>query len=419
MVTRLADATRHADLRRRNRALVLSALRRSGTPSRTDIAQRTGLSHSTISAIASDLMAEGIVVHARVGQDPVARRGRPQVSLALNPRAASVAVVVLLLNSLSVSVIDYSGSAIAHSWRRLDTQSMDGDALKAEVAIDVASALDQAGERAGPLARLVMAVQGVTDSSGRTLMWSPITHEVDIAFADHLEAQFGVPVTLENDCNMIAVAVGWRRPEVFHTNFVAILLSNGIGMGLILKGRPFTGSHSSGGEFGHMIHVPDGARCRCGRSGCIEAYAGNYAILRNALGQDPHSPPMADIDQGRMQELAASARAHEGAEREAFRIAGNAIGFGLGNLFALIDPAPVAMVGPGVAAFDIMEPTIRDAISRTAGGQHGPSAPIEVYPDETSLIQEGAVLSALFFLDDQLFAPGLSADPPFQASLIA
>jgi len=419
-VTRLADAIRHDDLRRRNRALVLSAVRRAGTPSRTDIAQRTGLSHSTISAIASDLMSEG-VVHAIGVQDQVARRGRPQVSLGLNRRAASIVVVVLLLNSLSVALVDYAGATVAETSRRLDTQALDGASLKAEIERDVAEILAQAAGDAGPLMRIVMAVQGVTDSAGRRLMWSPITHEADIDFADHFETVFAVPTTLENDCNMIAVAVGWRQPEIFHTNFVAILLSNGIGMGLMLKGAPFAGSHSSGGEFGHMIHIPDGARCRCGRNGCVEAYAGNYAILRNALGQDARAEPMADIDQETMRRLAAAARDHEGLEREAFRAAGNALGFALGSLFALIDPAPIAMVGPGTSAFDIMEPTIRDAIARTAGGQHGPSAPIEIYPDENSLIRGGAELTALFHLDDKVFAPGLTAGRQVrnQASLMA
>ena len=61
---------------------------------------------------------------------------------------------------------------------------------------------------------------------------------------------------MENDCNMMAVALRWRDPERYRDDFIAILLSHGIGMGLVLKGELFTGTHSSGGEFGHMIHRP-------------------------------------------------------------------------------------------------------------------------------------------------------------------
>src|SRR5690606_36475725 len=124
---------------------------------------------------------------------------------------------------------------------------------------------------------------------------------------------------VENDCSMIAAALRVRSPERYADNLIAVMLSHGIGMGLVLRGDLFSGTHSSGGEFGHMIHMPDGARCRCGRRGCVEAYAGNYAIYRHARGEGELSEPVADIDNATMLALAEAARAHEGREREAFQ----------------------------------------------------------------------------------------------------
>ncbi|TIN57653.1 MAG: MarR family transcriptional regulator, partial [Mesorhizobium sp.] len=112
---------RHDDLRRRNRAMVLSAVRRAGQPSRTEIAATTGLSHSTISAISSDLIQEGILAESKPSETASLKRGRPQVGLALKPEAAAVVTVVLSLNFLSVAVIDYAGQVIAEEQRRLDT----------------------------------------------------------------------------------------------------------------------------------------------------------------------------------------------------------------------------------------------------------------------------------------------------------
>ena len=80
--------------------------------------------------------------------------------------------------------------------------------------------------------------------------------------------------------------------------------------------------------------------------------------------------PVADISDADMRALADRARRDDGPEREAYRKAGEALGFGLGSLFALIDPAPVAMVGIGALAFDLIEPSLREAIAQTAGGQH-------------------------------------------------
>src|SRR5262245_19625711 len=103
---------RHDDLRRRNRAMVIAAVRRAGQPSRTEIAAATALSHSTISAISSDLIAEGALAEARGGEGAALKRGRPQVAIALNPQAASVCAVVLALNALTASLIDYAGNTI-------------------------------------------------------------------------------------------------------------------------------------------------------------------------------------------------------------------------------------------------------------------------------------------------------------------
>ena len=400
---------RHDDLRRRNRAMVISAVRRAGQPSRTEIAAMTGLSHSTISAISSNLLGEGVLGEAKSGEGGLLKRGRPQVAISLNAEAASIVAVVLSLNSLVATLIDYSGLTIADKAIRLPTLLLPKEQLLAE-AVDVVTRLIRSRpSSAGPVMRIVFAIQGITDSTSRVMLWSPITPHTDIPIARLLEDATGIPVTVENDCNMIAMALRSHDPERYRNDFIAILLSQGIGMGMVLRGELFTGTQSSGGEFGHMIHRPDGALCRCGRRGCVEAYAGNYAIWRNAHRMPEDSPPVADISDADIAKLADAARRENGPEREAFRKAGEALGFALGSLFALIDPAPVAMVGHGALAFDLLEPPIRDAIAKTAGGQHSTAISFDTEPNEMPLIREGCAVRALAFLDEQIFAPGINA----------
>lgn len=400
---------RHDDLRRRNRAMVISAVRRSGQPSRTEIAGTTGLSHSTISAISADLIDEGVLVETKGNEAPSIKRGRPQVAIGLDPGAASVITVVLSLNYLSAALIDYAGDVIEQEHRRLPTLTMPKDELIGEMVAMVRRLVAGRPASAKPIMRIVLAIQGITDANARVMLWSPITIHVDIPFGAILEDAFGVPTTVENDCNMIAVALRWHKPERYREDFIAILLSHGIGMGMVLKGELFTGTQSSGGEFGHMIHQPNGALCRCGRRGCVEAYAGNYAIWRNARQHCEDDVPAADISDADMLELAARARENDGPERQAFNKAGEAIGFGLGSLFALIDPAPVAMVGHGALAFDLIEPSMREAIAKTAGGQHSKAISFDTEPDEMPLIREGCAMRALTFVDQEILAPGNGA----------
>lgn len=399
---------RHDDLRRRNRAMVISAIRRSGQPSRTEIAGITGLSHSTISAIAADLINENVLTETKSGETSVSKRGRPQVALGLRPEAATVVAVVLSLNSLTAALIDYAGNTIAEEQRRPHTLTMPRDQLIDDTVTIVRTMI--AASSASRVLRIVLAIQGTTDSIARTMLWSPITAHGDIDFADILEQATGIPATVENDCNMIAVALRARHADHMQEDFIAMLLSHGIGMGLVLKGGLFTGTQSSGGEFGHMIHRPDGALCRCGRRGCVEAYAGNYAIWRKAHQLPEDAEPVSDISDNDMAAVAQRARSMKGPEREAFRQAGEAIGFGLGSLFALVDPAPVTMVGHGAHAFDLIEPAVREALARTAGGQHSKAISFDTEPNEMPLIRAGCATQALTFVDQEIFAPG-TAEP--------
>lgn len=394
------------DLRRRNRAMVIQGVRRLGGPSRTELAAVTALSPSTISAIAADLIAEGVLEERKAAETAAMRRGRPQVGLALNPRAAGVIVLVLQINALSGALVDYGGEVVAERQARIPTQAMDADALVTAIA-GMAEALSvDAAARPLRVPRIAVAVQGITDSAARTMVWSPVTSAHHLPIAEALECRFGVPVTVDNDSNMIAEALRWRDPQRYRDDFMAVLLSDGIGMGLFAKGKLFTGARSSGGEFGHMVVRPGGALCRCGRRGCVEAYAGNYAIWRAAQRLDEASEPAGDVEGSRMVALARAAREADGAEREAFRRAGEALGYGLGSLFALFDAAPVAFVGTGATAFDLMEAPLREAIAATAGGKHGLPVTFDVFEDERPLIRLGCAMRALGFVDDQIAAHG-------------
>ncbi|MCV0394100.1 MAG: ROK family protein [Rhizobiaceae bacterium] len=391
------------DLRRRNRAMAIAAVRKLESASRTEIATATGLSPSTISAISSDLIAEGVLATGTVADAGHARRGRPQVGLVLEPRAASVVTLALRLNALSSALIDYRGQIIRADTIRIPTGEMDGQAL-IKAAIRAIKQLN-AGEET-PVMRIAIAVQGTTDAHRRAMLWSPITVATDVDFALALEDEFRMPVTIDNDCNMMAEALRWRDPATYRDDFLAILLSDGIGMGLMMKGKLFTGGHSSGGEFGHMVVRPEGALCRCGRQGCVEAYAGNYAIWRAARGLPETSKPEGDREPEDMLALARAARRGDGPERAAFRAAGEAVGYGLGSLFALIDAAPVAFIGPGAGALDLMEEPMRDAILKTAGGEHSQALSFATFPEELPLIRQGSAMRALTAIDDMFAARG-------------
>ena len=405
--------SRSDDVRKSNRLRVISTLRQAGMLSRKDISEHTGLSPATVTAIASDLLDEGVLeISAIKGPALAAARGRPKVALGLNPSAAHVAAVVFRLNSISATVLDYTGAIVGHAACELDTLGASVDAIRDAFLAQLAGAMDAAGIRASTLRRIAVGVQGVTDVDGGVLLWSPITCHTNLRIADWLGRAFSCPVSIANDCDLLARALNRRDPERHGTNFVVILMSQGVGMGIYRQGRIVNGTVSSGCEFGHMVHRPDGARCRCGSNGCIEAYTAGYALERRAMGRDTSTVPPGI---GHAPDIARIAQAARGGDREAvaaFREAGEALGFGLGTLFALVDPVPVVMVGEGTIAPELLEPAMRSALARTMAGKAAEGIPIDWVSGEKTMMQEGCALNALLLLDLE-FAQMFEEDDAF------
>tara|TARA_R100001129_G_scaffold152546_1_gene114986 strand:- start:13894 stop:15150 length:1257 start_codon:yes stop_codon:yes gene_type:complete len=398
---------RSDDLRRENQRRVLAALRADSPLSRTELAAATGLSASTVTTITSSLLAADYLVEAPrkdggTGEEALSRRGRPQVALALNPKSASIGALTLTLNRLSAVLVDYSGSVILEVTEKVETQSLARDEFGRRFVSLLKKAVDDAGPSAGPLRHVALTVQGVSDAKGTRIHWSPILRHRDLQIDEDLSEAFGTSVSIANDANMIATALKSREPHIYDQSYAAILLSHGIGMGLVLGGRPFNGILTSAAEFGHMCHIPQGALCRCGRHGCIEAYAGDYGIWRTATGGDPEVVPDWDIDREKMAELASRAKAGDLNVRDAYTSAASAIGHGLRNLFTLLDPFPIAFVGSGVLAFDLMEPMIRTSLGRKGIGLAYDDAEFHCYENDLELTLLGTIVTGLTTLDRSL-----------------
>lgn len=95
-----------------------------------------------------------------------------------------------------------------------------------------------------------------------------------------IEKTLRLPTVVENDANLAAVGEQWKGAARNVETFVLFTLGTGIGGGVILDNRLWTGHDGAAGEFGHIIVEPDGRRCGCGRRGCVEQYASATALCR-------------------------------------------------------------------------------------------------------------------------------------------
>ena len=126
-----------------------------------------------------------------------------------------------------------------------------------------------------------IGVAGIIDTKEGILTEAPnIANVKDYAFKKNLLDKLspGIPVYIDNDANCATVGEWWVGAGKGVDSMVALTLGTGVGGGIILDGRLWSGADGMAGEIGHMTIYPDGARCNCGNYGCLESYASAEAI---------------------------------------------------------------------------------------------------------------------------------------------
>ncbi|RLQ87137.1 ROK family transcriptional regulator [Notoacmeibacter ruber] len=401
-MARRTMATRPDDMRRMNRIRLLATLRACGGTSRHALSHETGLSAATVSTITAELIEEGLI---GIGESTTGAtsRGRPRVTLKPAADVGILACVAFRYNQAIVSLVDYAGEQVAHLRSDLDTRSLDKDGLYSALEALIRRAMAEGPVDAPPLRRITLGMQGIVDLEGRTLLWSPALTFHEAPLADALEERFDVPARLYNDCDLMAEALRKQPFRKGLKDFAAILVASGVGMGLHLRGQLVNGLKSSGTEFGHIPVHPGGALCRCGHRGCVEAYAGGYAMARRAAGLHGSDSP---VDIGAVSDLStlvSKADAGDIHARAAIDEAGEALGLGLASLFTLVDPFPIVLVGQHDELFERMTTPLRRTLAATRAGQAiAESLPISFSPDPVPLTLAGAALSGLTALDEML-----------------
>ena len=167
---------------------------------------------------------------------------------------------------------------------------IDGERLFAGLAEVVERMVERAGERhsgrivvvgvgsAGPVEREVESVSPLN-----ILAWR------HFPLRARLQALVGVPVYGDLDAKALALAEGWLGAAKGHSNFLGMVVSTGIGGGVVLDGQLLDGATGNAGHIGHMIVEPNGRRCPCGAKGCLEAEASGTAIAA-ITGRSPTEP---------------------------------------------------------------------------------------------------------------------------------
>lgn len=404
-------------IRRQNRSIVLQALRRDGPQARIDLGRATQLSPATVTSITSDLIQEGLIAGVeddvqKAPQKAPMARGRPRSLLALNPAAASVVAIKISVNTIDLVLADYAGRISARERLSFDSALISGDEF-VETLVGAAKAFCDANSLSdGNLLEISIAAQGVVDSSAGTIVWSPALPARNVPVVEPLSRAIGAHCMLSNDTNMIAEALHWSDPQRYGGTFAVIFIDYGVGMGLYVDNKLFVGETGAAAEIGHTSHIPGGALCRCGRRGCLEAYLGDYAILRMARDLPPSTPPEdIPVSARTFPDLVDAAKHGDEAVLKAFREAGVALGYGIARLAAILSPSPIILTGAGIVAYPHMEAGVRKGLEDALVEDLRKSVHIEPVDWEEDLIVHGTLAQAMRRFDFEMFSEARACQP--------
>jgi len=351
-------------LREANRARVVTVVQQRGSITQVELAGVTGLSAATVSNIVKELTGAGVL-----STTPTSRSGRRAQLVTLARNLGLVAGIHFAERSLRAMLADVTQRVIAEQRLPLPPEhradsGLDRAALLVEEMVDsVGASMSEVLAVGVGLPAPVDIVTGTVSASGVLRSWD------GVVVPDVLGSRLGVPVRVDNDANLGALAEIRLGAARGLRNVVYLRASHGLGMGVVIDGRVLHGRSGMAGELGHVVLDPEGIPCRCGNRGCVETTAGAAALL---AGLHPTHGHLA------LRDVVVRAQDGDLALEAVLADAGRRLGAALAMACTLLDPEMVVVGGELAHAGEILMGPLREVLrARAMPGLAGP-VPVEL-----------------------------------------
>lgn len=367
------------------RGRLVGVLAEVGAVSRAELARRTALAPSTVSAIIGELQVEGLVIEPDAPSRTPAKAalGRPPVLVALHRRAGVALGIDFGKRHLRVALADLSHALLAERHRVVEADLPAAEAIELAVLL-VDEVLAEAAVGRAEVVGVGMGLPGpVHRPSGELGNSTILPGWVGVRAAAAMSEALGLAVEVENDTNLGALGEWMWGAGRGVDHMVYLKLATGVGAGFIIGGRPYVGAGGTAGEIGHTVVDPGGPICRCGNRGCLETLAGAPAVLaslRDAYGNDLTLP----------QAVALALDGDVGCRR-AIADAGRTTGTSVATLCNLFNPRRIIVGGDLGAAGELLLEPLRESLRR--GAIRSAAEDVEVV--ESSLGERAEVLGAV------------------------
>jgi len=326
------------------RQQIFELVRASGRIARSTIARTLDISPGSVTSLSAELIVDGFLREVEETARE-ASRGRPPVSLELVSTALYVIGVKLSDEKHTATLTDFGGNALASASQITNADKKSANELLIETEILIKKVCERANIDQNSISAIGVGISGIVNYTTGVVTWSPLLEKLDVPLGNVFSTHFDTPVCIDNDANVLTLAELWFGAGRALSNFAVVTIEHGVGMGFVSDNRLFRGAHSMGLELGHTKVQLDGALCRCGQRGCLEAYLADYALAREASTVLTMTPDQSKNLNESLKDLYKMAKFGDMASQKIFKRAGRYLAVALSNIIHLFDPKLIILSG--------------------------------------------------------------------------
>lgn len=360
----------HGMLRQQNLTGIMHHLYENAPISRIELSRLTGLNKATVSSLINELINHQFI--REVGAGTVARAGRREVLLDINPARGCIVSGEIGVDFISVICTDFTAKII---WRQKQevSRALKQTAILTRTVKMLQRALKVGAAQAGPPLGLALGVPGLIDRHHGTLLFAPNLGWRNVPIAARLRRAFDIPVFIDNEATLAALGEQYFGAAKGYGEVLYISAGAGLGGGLVLNGGLYNGSAGFAAEFGHMTMEPNGEPCQCGNRGCWETQVSQAALFRyitDAIRQR-HATALTKLTNGQPEHLTVAtiveaARHGDEVASAALQKLGQHLGIGIASLVNALNPRLVVFGGVLSLAGDFLLPVVTQELRQRA-----------------------------------------------------
>ncbi len=369
---------------------ILALFRQGQARTRADLVRLTGLARSTITQRLDALFAADLLVP---DGESASTGGRPPTQFKFNASGGVLLLADIGASHLRCAVTDLAGKVLVEEASGLDVAAGPHVVLD-QVSTSFEALLRAAGRLPRDVRGIGITVPGPVEfATGRVVSPPIMTGWDGFNIPGYFAERYTCPTLVDNDVN--AMAFGEQRacwPQ--HRDMLLIKLGTGVGCGIIANGELYRGARGAAGDLGHIPYSGEGGPvCRCGNIGCVEAYAGGWALIRDlrALGHDVQSSS----------NVVRLIRAGQPDAVRLARQAGRVLGQAISDAVSFFNPSLVVIGGQLAHADEPLLAGIREVVYRRSL----PLATRDLQITTSKLDERAGITGLALMLGDHIFAP--------------